>query len=128
MRGRKCLDDVCAQAIEPFVIAQVGGELTFVAVKKNHIDVGTVIELASAEFSKSEHGEFRIRRTETVAQFPIPVPKNLRKTNGSELRKLLRGFLDTGDLCDFPQSDARHLATFPSSEYLKIILRDVSVI
>ena len=64
MRGRKCLDDVCAEAIEPFVIAQVSGELTFVAVDKNHIDVGTVIEFAAAEFSQPEHGEFRIRRTE----------------------------------------------------------------
>ena len=51
----------CAQPIEPFVITLVRRDLAFFTVEKNHIDIGTVIQLAAAQFSQSENRKLRIR-------------------------------------------------------------------
>ena len=49
--GGERLDYFRAELIEPFVISQVRRHLSFLAIDEDHVDIGTMVQLAAAEFS-----------------------------------------------------------------------------
>src|ERR1700719_4136268 len=98
MRNGKTLCNSFGQTVEKFMIGQPWRELAFLAVKKNQIDVGTVIEFVAAEFSKRQDGKLCIGRTEFSPQFVVPMAEHLTKRNLCDVRKLGRRFLQRRDI------------------------------
>src|SRR6184192_2004777 len=62
MRSGKCFEDSFSQAVEELVIRNVWRELAFLAVEKEKINIGAVIQLASAQFSEGKNGKLRCGR------------------------------------------------------------------
>ena len=71
--GGKSLDDLVPESGEPFVVAKLRGQLSLLAVDKDEIDIGTVIQFSAAQFSQADDRELTFRRAPALAQFGIPV-------------------------------------------------------
>ena len=102
------------------MIRKARRELALLAVKKNKIDIGTVVELGPAEFTESENSKFGVGRTVTLPEFRVPMFEDAADANLGDLRKLARCFLERCDICEFAKSDPHHLATFPQTQSSEI--------
>src|ERR1043166_2557306 len=76
-----------AETIEPFVSGKTGQDLALPAVQEKKIDIGAVIQFATAEFPQAEHNEFGLRRTVALAKVRIPMFVNFGQTDFGELRQ-----------------------------------------
>ena len=83
---RKRFENLFAQTIEPFVVRSARRKFSFLAINEKKIDVGAVIELASAQFAEGQNGKLSGGRSEAVAKFRIPIVKHFNQTNLRELR------------------------------------------
>ena len=123
MRGRKCFENFVSQPVEKLVIGKMRRELAFVAVEKEKIDVGAVIQLATSELAQCENSEFRLGRTVAPAEFRVPIFEDASDANFCDLRKLPRCFLQWRHLRKLANRDARHLTAFPETKRLKTLVR-----
>ena len=68
------------------MMGDTGRELAFLAVDKNKVDIGTVIELAPTEFAKCQNSKVSSGRTGTFPELRVPVSEDFTDTDFSELR------------------------------------------
>ena len=71
--GGESLHDLVPESGEPFVVAEVRGQLSLIAVDKDEIDIGTVIQFSAAQLSQADDRKLTFRRAPALAQFSIPV-------------------------------------------------------
>src|ERR1043166_8318463 len=121
MRSRKCSKDFFSQPVEELVIGNVRCELAFLAVKKKKINIGTVIQLAAAEFTQCENGKLSRGRPVAVPQFAVPVFKYPTDANLRDLGKLAGCLFKRRDICKFAKRNARHLSAFPETKRCEIL-------
>ena len=110
------LSDFFAETIEPFVSGKTCRDLALLAVHENKIDIGAVVQFATAEFPEAENNEFGLGRTVALAKVRIPMFVNFGQTDFGELRQFAGCFFQRSDLGQFAQGDSRHLAAFPATK------------
>src|SRR6266511_4015013 len=120
----KCLEDFLSQPVKEFVVGNLWRELAFLAVEKEKIDIGTVIQLGASEFTQCQNGELGIRGAVTPSEVRIPMFANAANANIRDLRELRSRFLKWSHVGKFAQRDARHLTAFPDTKACEILRRD----
>ena len=84
--GGEGLDNFRAELIEPLVMSEIGRDLSFLAVEKDDVDIGTVIQLPAAELAQAENRKFGLGSAEPMAQLRVPVSINLAQTDFGQQR------------------------------------------
>src|ERR1051326_7850738 len=82
----KYFQNLLGQSIKPLVIRNSRRDLAFLAVKKDKIDIGTMIELAAAKFAESQGGKLRCRSAKCLSKLRIAFPINFADADFSQLR------------------------------------------
>src|SRR4029450_11009386 len=120
----KCLEDFLSKPVEELVIGKLWRELAFLAVEKEKIDIGAVIQLGPSEFTQRQNGEFGIRGTVTLPEFRIPMFADAANANIRDLRQLCSRLLKWGQVRKLAQRDPRHLTAFPDTKRCEIVRFD----
>ena len=120
----KALQNFFAEAIEELMIRETRRELALVAVNKDKIDIGTVVQLAPAKFAQRQNRKFRFGRAVLLAKLTVPVVEYAPDADFGDLRKLSRRFFERGGTGYFAQSDPHQLASFPAAQRAKILPRE----
>ena len=102
-------------------------ELAFFTVKKNKIDIGTVIELAAAQFAKSQDGKIGRGRAKRFPEFCIPMGKDFAHANFGELGQFGGCFFECRCICQLAQCDPGHFLIFPAAKNLEVIYCDITI-
>ena len=67
-------------------MSEIGRDLSFLAVEKDDVDIGTVIQLPAAELAQAENRKFGLGSAEPMAQLRVPVSINLAQTDFGQQR------------------------------------------
>ena len=119
-QGGKGFYDFGSEQVEPFVITEIRRNLSFLAVKKDDVDVGTMIQFAAAQLSQSKNRELRLRPAAAAAQLCIPVLVNLPDTNFRQERQLEGCFFQRCDFGHLAQRYPEHFASLPKPKRAKV--------
>src|SRR5207237_12354 len=78
------------------MIRETRRELALVAVNKDKIDIGTVVQLAPAKFAQRQNRKFRFGRAVLLAKLTVPVVEYAPDADFGDLRQLSRRFFERG--------------------------------
>ena len=119
-RSGKGLPNLGSKQVEPFVIGEIRRNLPFVAVEEDDVYVGTMIQLAAAEFSQPKNRKLRRRGAPAAAQLGVPVLINFSQTNFRQERQFESCFFQRRDFGYLAQRYPEHLPALPESKRAEV--------